>query len=175
LRVLAVDVERGVAKVGGKEVFGVEEEYDAVIAELCPYKPTREIVDDRDVEARLGDRLPMKLDATGEPLRHKPPRLESAESEESIVERLAFGERCLSFYRRRFAKGATAEQAEDRLRAELRGAEMIRKRHTREYLRLRVPERFDVVLYRRPVQDDFQSCLVTGLQLPVSGRQRKAA
>jgi hypothetical protein len=167
LTVLEVDTERGVALVKGKEVFGMEEQYEALVSELCPYAQKPQLVVlDSDVEERLGDRLPEKLGAKSELLESKSPRVETIEEDEDIVERLVFSPGCIAFYRRRFARGASAKRAEEHLRNELHGAEKIRKGHTREYLRLRVPGRCDVVLNKRPVQGDFASCYVAGLQLP---------
>jgi hypothetical protein len=167
LTVLEVDTERGVALVKGEEIFGMEEQYEALVSELCPYSQKPQlVVFDSDIEERLGDRLPQKLGAKSEPLKPKSSQAEIIERDEDIVERLVFSPQCIAFYRRCFAKGTTEKRAEERLRNELHMAEKIRKAHTREYLRFRIPGRFDVVLNKRPVQGDFTSCYVAGLQLP---------
>jgi hypothetical protein len=168
---LEVDADRGVAKVGGKEIFGVKEEYEAVINELCPYRPSFEAISDKDVEARLGGRLPKRLDAEGKALERRRPRVESIEDDEDIVGRLIFSPKLLEFYGRRFARGASAPEAVRRLRAELCSARQIRKGHTGEYLRLRVQGRFDVVLEQRPIQGDFKLCYVTKLRLPAKSQR----
>jgi hypothetical protein len=173
LTVSEVDVDEGAATIEGK-VFGIQETYKAPIRELHPLPPAVELVADEDVDQRLEDRLPEKVGRNGAP--REPLNIEPVAEDEDIAERLVFAPKLLDFYRRRFASDASARSVESRLRTELRNAELIRKQHTGEYLRLRVKGRFDVVLERRPGPDDFKSCYVTRLTLPSKKRRvRKAA
>jgi hypothetical protein len=130
------------------------------------------MVPDEDAEERLEDRLPERVGQEG--ASQEPRQIKSAkDEEEDLVERLTFAPNLLNFYRRRFASDVSLEEAERRLRAELKGAKLVRKRHTGEYLRFRVKRRFDVVLDRRPGPEDFKSCYVTKLTLPQRNGERE--
>jgi hypothetical protein len=159
--VRAVDEGRGVATIEGV-LLGVTERFDAPIRELSPFQQHSLVVHENDIEERLGDRLPEKLGRHGSPLGPKPPRVETLEKDEDVIDRLVFGPGCLNSYRRRFAHGLTAGRAEVQLRTELRSAKKYRK-NRREYLRLRVSGKFEVVLKGPPVQGDVASTYVHGL------------
>lgn len=171
--VLSVDAEGGIARIEGV-VMQMVEKFDAPVSELSRYQQPRLVVRDAELEDRLRDRLPKKAGHPGGQHKSKPPRIESIEEDEDLVERLVFSLGCIDFYRHRFAKGSSPQAAEERLRKDLRAAKKIRKRHTREYLRLRVPQRFDVVLMDRPLQGDIASCYVSRLQLPAKSRRHAA-
>lgn len=173
--VLLVDSEQGIARIEAV-VMGMTECFDAPISELSPYESPDLVVLDGELEERLGDRLPPTR-----PHRLPPERARTSSEvpeldDEDVIERLIFSPSCITFYQRRFARGCDVGRAEERLRAELHQAKRLRKHPTREYLRLRVPRRFDVVLKKRPMQEDFESCYVRHLQLPAkSKRLRRAA
>lgn len=173
--VLSVDSGRGIAQIE-TIVMGMTERFDAPFSQLSSFESPDLVVHDGEVEERLGDRLP-----TARP--HRLPQKaapvgdELADpDDEDVVDRLVFSPSCVEFYRRRFARRCDAERAAQRLRAELQRAKRLRKHPTREYLRLRVPRRFDVVLKKRPAPGDFESCYVHRLQLPAkSKRMRRVA
>jgi hypothetical protein len=152
--------------------MGMQEEFDAPIAELSPYRPQLTPVPDQELEDRLKGRLPEKQRAQGSDSQPKPAPVEES-GDEDWIERLIFSPGCISFYRRAFAKGASLQEAERRLRNELRGAEKLRKHHTGEYLRLRVVGRFDAVLKHSPSSGEFQALYVEGLQLPARPKRKK--
>lgn len=170
--VLSVDPQRGVAQIEGV-VMGTTQEFDAPVSELSPYEEPELVVHDGDIEDRLGNRLP-KIRAPESACRSNPAPAPVEENEqEGWIERLIFSPGCISFYRGCFAKGASLQEAERRLRDELRGAEKLRKRHTGEYLRLRVLGRFDAVLKQSPSSGEFQALYVDGLQLPARRKRKK--
>jgi len=173
--VLSVDSGRGIAQIESV-IMGMTEHFDALISELSPYESPDLVVHDGEMEEQLGDRLPATRPHRL-PLKGTPTGGEVSElHDEGLVDRLIFSPGCITFYRRCFASGCGAGRAEERLRAELYRAKWLRKHPAREYLRLRVPRRFDVVLKKRPVQGEFESCYVRRLQPPVkSKRQRRAA
>ena len=172
--VLSVDPDRGIAQIEGV-VLGMTERFDAPVAELSPYEVPNLTVLDGEVEERLGDRLP-EVQTHRMPSKQKAPRVEPAGQDEDVVDRLVFSPNCIKFYRQRFAKGCDARRAEELLRSELHKAKLLRKYPGREYLRLRVQRRFDVVLVKPPIQGDFESCYIRRLHLPVrSQRSRRAA
>ncbi len=151
----------------------MREVFEAPIVQLRPFRTRIEVVFDKEVEERLGNRLPERFRIQGERLKAKPPCNKAAEEHEDIVQRLIFDPKLLNFYRQKFAKRSSVAQAEAQLREELRTAKLIRKHHTGEYLRLRVSGRFDIVLDHRPIQGEVASCYVTGLQLPAKARRRR--
>ena len=173
--VLSVDSGQGIAKIEAV-VMGMTQRFDAPFSQLSPYESPDLVVHDGEVEERLGNRLPTARPCRL-PLKAAPVGGEVADpDDEDVVDRLVFSPSCVEFYRRRFARRCDAERAEQRLRTELQQAKRLRKHPTREYLRLRVPRRFDVVLKKRPVPGDFESCYVRGLQLPArSKRLRRVA
>jgi hypothetical protein len=172
--VLSVDPGRGIAWIEGV-VMGMIERFDAPVSELSPFEPPALTVFDSEVEERLGDRLP-EVRTHRIPLTGKPPSVESTEPDEDVIDRLVFSPNCIRFYRQRFARRCDLRRAEEQLRSELQKAKRLRRHPRREYLRLRVQRRFDVVLSKRPIQGDFESCYVRRLQLPAkSKRSRRAA
>lgn len=172
--VLSVDPEKHVARIEAL-LMGVVKQFDAPIPELSPYVSPRPRIIDHEVEDQLAGRLPQPP-SMPVPLKTKHTGVGSARLDEDVVERLIFSPGCIDFYRRRFCRRCkNAGQAEKRLRRELRGARPMRKNPQREYLRLRVPRRFDVVLRKRPEPGDFASCYVTGLELPARRRSAAAA
>jgi len=168
--VLTVDPARGIARIKGK-VMGMLEEFDAPIAELSPYFRELSSVPEEELEDRLDGSLPEKLRAQGSEVGSMPEPVE--EAGEDLVDRLTFSPSCIDFYRRRFARGVSREKAASRLREELRAAKKMRKRHTGEYLRLRVVGRFDAVLKQSPSLGGFQALYVEGLQLPARPKRKK--
>jgi hypothetical protein len=78
---------------------------------------------------------------------------------EGFVARLIFSPEALERYRRRFVKSASPAEAHRRLYQELyRRGKLFRRPFrapgsTKEYLRIRVKGRFDVVLRQRPEED----------------------
>jgi hypothetical protein len=168
MRVIEIDRDRNVAVVEGK-IFGMQERYEAVIAELCPYAQTMETLPQDDVDQSVADRLPPEVGHKNPQLPPKTPRVERLEEDEDIVERLIFSPQLVSFYRRNFAKRSSPAVAERKLRAELEGARKVRKRvrgkKHRPYLTLEVPGRFEVPLWKRPRQGDVDSCYTKGITL----------
>lgn len=173
LTVLSVDKKRGIARIEGV-VLGVTEQFEAPIAELSPYQEPRLVVHAGDVESQLGDRLPKIYRAQGAELEYRSmPAPVNEPTEEEWVEHLIFSPGCIDFYRRRFAKWASPQEAEQRLRAELRKAKKLRKRHTGEYLRLRAQGRFDAILRASPSSGSFDALYVSQLTLPAKPRRRR--
>jgi hypothetical protein len=179
MRVVEVDLERSVAVIEGT-IFGMQESFEAVIAELCPRAHGLEVVRQEDVDRRVGERLPEELEGSFEPHPSKPKALhpEPADEAEDIVERLVFSPQLVAFYRRNFAKRASPAVAEQRLRKELEGARKARKRvrgkKHRPYLTLEVPGRFEIPLWKRPLQEDVDSCYVKGITLLRESKRRAA-
>lgn len=167
--VLSVDADRGVARIRGK-VMGAVKDFDALVGELTPYRFQPTTVTEGELERRLAGRLPEKQQAQGSEGSPKLP--DSVEETDDLVDRLVFDPKLLRFYRLKFARRASSGEAEERLRAELRKAERIRKWHG-EYLRLRVPRRFEVVLRKRPIPGDLDSNYVTGIRLLVPSKSQK--
>jgi hypothetical protein len=161
--VLSVDVEKGVVQIRGK-VMGMQEEFDALIIELSPFAFQLTAVPDEEVERRLAGRLPEEHKPRGEELQPGSMPEPVGEPDDDIVDRLVFDRRCVEAYRNRFAKRASLQEAEERLRDELRRAERVRKWHG-EYLRFRVAGRFLVILRRRPIPGDLDSSYISGLNI----------
>jgi hypothetical protein len=163
-RVLRVDGFRRIAQIKG-EVLGVVKEYDAPFTDLAPFREPRLSVVEDDLQQRLTDRLPVspptaERDETS-------PILTQVDDDRDWINELLFSPKCLHFYRRRFAKGASLAEAEERLRKELRGAAKVRlKRRKDEYLRLRVPGRFDAILKESPTTGSENAGYIDGLSLP---------
>lgn len=170
-RVLRVDGFRRIAQIKG-EVLGVVEEYDVPFTELAPFREPRLSVVEDDLQERLTDRLP-SIPPTAEPDEASSPTLTQVDDHRDWINELLFSPKCLRFYRRRFARGASLTEAEERLRQELRGATKVRLRRRKdEYLRLRVPGRFDAILKESPTAGSENAGYIDGLRLP---RQLRAA
>jgi hypothetical protein len=168
--VQATDNERGVATINGV-LLGVQEQFDALVSELCPVHHPEHAMNDSNLEARIADRLPEKPSPSGSALSPDPTRIENIKEDDEVVDRLVFSPGCLNSYRRRFAEKASPVRAEQRLRAELHGAKKYR-RNREEYLRLRVRGKFEVVLKKRPVPGDLDSSYVHELKFLGPKRRR---
>jgi hypothetical protein len=82
----------------------------------------------------------------------QPPTHRLAKPTDTFMERLIFTPRCLAEAKKRLGlhQGDPAEQ----LREEVRRDGVLVKRSHGEYIRVRVPKRFDIVLTKRPGGDE---------------------
>jgi hypothetical protein len=164
-RVLSVDRFRRIAQIRG-EVLGVVQEYDAPFSELVRFREPRLSVVEDDLKDRLTDRLPA-APPKAEHNETSSPTLTQVDDDLDWINELLFSPKCLRFYRRRFARGASLAEAEEGLRQELRGATKVRLRRRKdEYLRLRVPGRFDAILKVSPTTGSEDAGYIDGLSLP---------
>jgi hypothetical protein len=163
-RVLSVDPSRKTAQIKG-EVLGVIEEYEAPIAELAPHRQPRLSLVEEDLNRRLRQRLP-EIPPPVKQEELPSPKLTAVPAGDDWIDDLVFSPKCLRFYRQRFAKDASLEEAERRLRDELRSARKVRlRRRTDEYLRLRVKGRFDAILKESPTSGSDDAVYIDGLRL----------
>jgi hypothetical protein len=162
LDVLTYDPDAKAAVVQG-EIFGVMQEYKAPRIELAPVAWRQESFEEEG-DAAEG---PYEEDSVAAPESREPAGVVPVKHDD-LIDRLTFSPKCIEFYRRRFAKGASMAEADRRLRSELCKAAMIRPRTTGDYLRFRRRGRFDVVLKKRPVVEDPSTTYITSLYLPTN-------
>jgi hypothetical protein len=130
----------------------------------------RSILEDADEEAdddAAGELIDLELSRHGKDL------LEHDDARGATVDRLLFSDKCLSFYRQKFAPKVKQAETADHLRSLLlREGELVRpKGRRRGYIHVRVAGQFDVVLRHSPGGRHY---LVDGLALP-AGQQSPAA
>lgn len=173
--VIEVDIAKGVARIEGV-LLGMTEGFSSPISELSPFGRQIEVVSDSELEARLADRLPEPARATREAdLPESSADVERGPNFD-IVARLVFSPGCIDAYRRRFARGAGRVEAERRLRHELEHDARQVRTTPKEYVRLQVPDRFEVPLHKRPMP--LKPTMIERLDFAVrsqAGRHRKAA
>jgi hypothetical protein len=150
-----IDPEGGRAVLGGT-LLSRKQETEAALAELSPAPPVPDHPAQSGRPTRSSARTePLSAEAKrrGQAARRSAP--DSSDPLEGLIDRLIFTPECLERYRQRFARRAGPGTASERLRRELlESGRLIRphKRTPNEYLRVRVPKRFDVVLYESPAE-----------------------
>jgi hypothetical protein len=142
-RVVAVDEERGEARIRGR-VLEMRQEHDVPLADLKAIP----IV----VRSRVSSTAPSpkRSPSPQSSERRSPPDRRSRV--ERAVDRLEFSAECLQQYKRDFAPNIPWREIGSRLRRELRNQGRL-VRHKSEYLRIRT-RRFDVVVAERPSDEE---------------------
>src|SRR4051812_15369040 len=138
-RVVAVDAERGEARISGR-VLEMRQEHDVPLADL---EAVPIVLKSRTSSTRTSPQRPPNPESQTD--RPPPDRRSPVER---AVDRLEFSAECLRQYKRDFAPNVPWREISSWLRRELRNqGELARQKS--EYLRIRT-RRFDVVVTERP-------------------------
>lgn len=123
------------------------------------------------------DRLRLLANTTQDAARtstsDSPSARRTATGVDGLLEDIVFSPECVEFYRRRLARDISRSAAADHLRDEVRRKGTLARVRpaSEEYIRIRVPGRFEIVLHERPVPGEVT--LVTFLRIPKHGRQKR--
>lgn len=163
-----VDRRNRVATITG-ELVGQRQRHTLSWVELQPFEariasdsaadPDHERVGPEPPHLQPVDRKPAPPVRERERLADVEAAAEVAGPLEGFIARLVFSPEALERYRRRFVKSASPAEAHRRLYQELNRRGKLFRRPSRapgaskEYLRIRVKGRFDVVLRKRPEED----------------------
>jgi hypothetical protein len=138
-RVVAVDAERGQARISGR-VLEMKQEHDVLLADL---EAVPIVVKSRSSSTRPSPQRPPNPESQRD---RSPP--DERSRVERAVDRLEFSAECLRQYQRVFAPNVPWREISSRLRRELRNQGELARRKS-EYLRIRT-RRFEVVVTERP-------------------------